>query len=76
VRTWTELLQERLAANPVEAAAYLRVALAEADEDPQGLLLTVQHTVNARGGMDDLGFSLEERSELGSMLSRVVMTAA
>jgi hypothetical protein len=41
LRTWSELLQERLAADPAEAAAYLRVALAEATEDPQDLLLTV-----------------------------------
>jgi len=76
VRTWTKLLQERLAADTAEAAAYLRVALAEADEDPQGLLLAVQHIVNARGGIDDLGLSLEEQGELGSLLSRAVAQAA
>ena len=76
MRTWTELLQERLAADPAEAAAYLRVALAEADEDPQGLLLAVQHIVSARGGIDDLGLSLEERGELGSLLSKAVVQAA
>ena len=70
MRTWTEVLQKRLAANPAEAVAYLRVALAEAQEDPQGLLLAVQHIVNARSGIDDLGLSLEERGELGSLLSR------
>ena len=76
MRTWTEVLQERLAADPAEAAAYLRVALEEANEDPQGLLLAVQHVVNARGGIDDLGLSLEERGELGSLLSRAVAQAA
>ncbi len=76
MRTWTELLKERLAADQAEATAYLRVALEEAEEDPQGLLLAVQHIVNARGGVDDLGLNLEERGKLGNLLSKVVAQAA
>lgn len=40
--TFDELMQRRLAADATEAADLLRLALAEADEAPRGLLLIIQ----------------------------------
>lgn len=53
--TFDELMLGRLAANSEEAAALLRLALEESEDDPRGLLLIVQHITTARGGIDDLG---------------------
>ena len=68
--TWTTYLEKSLATDVQEAAAFLRLALREAGEDPQGLLLAVRQIVQARGGIDDLGLSDAEKIELASALSR------
>ena len=65
--TFDEWLIERLAQDPQEAAALLRVALEEADEDPRGLL---HYITAARGGIDDLGLNLAETTALLNALGR------
>ncbi len=72
---WTDYLRNSLAANVEEAAAYLRLSLAEAAEDPAGLLLAVKQIVEARGGIEDLGLSLEEQAALATALSRSLAAA-
>lgn len=59
-----EWLQKRLAADAQEAATLLRLALAEADEDPEGLLRTLHYITVARGGVDDLQLSGAENLAL------------
>ncbi len=68
--TFDELMQRRLAADAAEAADLLRLALAEADEDPRGLLLSLQSVLVARGNLDDLGLSFSETSALLRALGR------
>lgn len=63
-------LIERLAKDPQEAAALLRVALEEADEDPQGLSLTLHYITAARGSIDDLGLNLAETMAVLNALGR------
>ncbi len=74
--TFDELMIGRLAANAEEAAALLRLALDEANEDPRGLLLVVQHVTTARGGIDDLGLSDTEKIALAGALSRSLAATA
>jgi hypothetical protein len=45
-----------------EAADLLRLALAEADEDPRCLLIIAQAIIAARGGLDDPGLDSAETS--------------
>lgn len=61
---------KNLAEDAEEAAALLRLTLAEDQDEPQILITLVQRIVRARGGIDDLGLSLEEKAELASALSR------
>lgn len=65
-----EWMRKNFSENAAEAAAYLRLALAEAVEDPEGLILAFQQVARARGGIDDLDLSLEEKAALASALSR------
>lgn len=74
--TFDELMLGRLAANSEEAAALLRLALEESEDDPRGLLLIVQHITTARGGIDDLGLSDAEKIVLAGALSRSLATTA
>ena len=48
----------------------LRVALEEADDDPRGLSLTLHYITTARGGIDDLGLRLEEKTAWLSALGK------
>lgn len=63
-------LQARMAADVEEAADLLRLALAEADDDPRGLLVIAQAIVAAHGSLDNLGLSSEEILALSNSLSR------
>jgi hypothetical protein len=63
-------LQARMAADVEEAADLLRLALAEADEDPRGLLVIAQAIVAAHGSLDNLGLSSAETLALSNALSR------
>jgi hypothetical protein len=65
-----EWLSKRMAASASEAAELLRLALAEADEDPRGLLVIAQAIIAARGGLDDLGLSNAETLALSNALAR------
>jgi hypothetical protein len=48
----------------------LRLALAEADENPRGLLIIAQAIIAARGGLDDLGLDSAEMLALSKALGR------
>jgi DNA-binding phage protein len=63
-------LMKRLTRDAEEAAALLRVALEEADEDPRGLSMTLHYITTARGGINDLGLTLEETTALLNALGR------
>jgi len=65
-----EWLQARVAADAEEAADLLRLALAESDEDPRGLLIIAQAIIAARGGLDDLGLDSVETLALSNALGR------
>ena len=73
--TFDDWLVRNLAEDAEEAAALLRLTLREDQDDPQILLTLVQRIVRARGGIDDLGLSLEEKAELASALSRSLVAA-
>lgn len=75
MRIWAEVLREDLAASAEDAAALLRLTLAEDKDDPRILITLVQRIARARGGIDDLGLSLEEKAELASALSRSLAAA-
>ncbi|NOT62808.1 MAG: hypothetical protein HOP19_21575 [Acidobacteria bacterium] len=68
--TFDDWLIKRLARDAQEAAELLRVALEEADEDPQGLSLTLHYITVARGGIDDLGLKIEETTALLNALGK------
>ena len=74
--TFDELMQKRLAADATEAADLLRLALAEADEDPRGLLLSLQAVLAARGNLEDIGLSFSETSSLLQALGRHIKPEA
>ena len=63
-------LQARVAADTQEAADLLRLALAEADEDPRGLLVVAQAIVAAQGSLNSIGLSGAETLALSNALSR------
>jgi DNA-binding phage protein len=73
---WEDYLKKSLAENAEEAAAYLRLAVAEAGEDPAGLIAAFNQVTESRGGIDDLGLSVEERANLASTLSRSLAALA
>lgn len=74
--TFDDWLMQRLAQDAEEAAALLRVALEEADEDPRGLSLTLHYITTARGGIDDLGLSLQETTALLNALGKHITPAS
>lgn len=63
-------LQKRMAADTEEAADLLRLALAEADEDPRGLLIIAQAIIAAHGSLDKLNLNGGETLALSNALSR------
>jgi len=63
-------LQARMATDVEEAADLLRLALAEADDDPRGLLVIAQAVVAAHGSLDNLGLRSAETLALSNALSR------
>lgn len=63
-------LQARVAADTQEAANLLRLALAEAEGDPRGLLVIAQAIVAAHGSLDNLGLSGAETLALSNALSK------
>jgi hypothetical protein len=65
-----EWLQTHVATDAEEVADLLRLALAEADEDPRGLLIIAQATIAARGGLDYLGLNSAETLALSNALGR------
>jgi hypothetical protein len=68
--TFDDWLVKRLANDAEQAAELLRVALEEADDDPQGLSLTLHYITVARGGIDGLGLKLEETTALLNALGK------
>jgi hypothetical protein len=70
MRTWEAVLLEDLAASAEDAAALLRLTLAEDKDHPETVLSVVQRIARARGGIDDLGLNLDEKAELASVLGR------
>jgi hypothetical protein len=68
--TFDDWLMKRLANDPQQAAELLRIALEEADTDPQGLSLTLHYITVARGGIDGLGLRLEETTALLNALGK------
>ncbi len=69
-------LKKNFSENVEEAAAYLRLSLEEAQEDPEGLLMAVKQVVEARGGIEDLGLSLEEKAALATALSHSLVVVS
>lgn len=65
-----EWLQARMAADVEEAADSLRLALAEADDDPRGLLVIAQAIIAAHGSLDKLNLNGGETLTLSNALSR------
>jgi DNA-binding phage protein len=62
MRTWEEVLKERLAADAEEAAEYLRATLEESDA--QMLAHAIRAVLDARGRLDDLSLSEAERAAM------------
>lgn len=67
MRTWPEVLKERLAADAEEAAEYLRATLEESDA--QMLALAVRNVQDARGSLADLELSQDELLTMVQVLS-------
>lgn len=65
-----EWLQKRMAADVDEAADLLRLALAEADEDPRDLLVIAQAIIAAHGNLNKLNLSGAETLALSNALGR------
>jgi len=62
-----EIIEASLKESADYAATYLRDALA--DDDPGAVLAAFQHVAHARGGIDDLSLSVEERANLANALA-------
>jgi hypothetical protein len=62
-----EMLEAALKESADYAATYLRDALT--DDDPRAVLAAFQHVARARGGIDDLSLSVEERASLANALA-------
>ena len=67
MRTWPELLKERLAADAAEATEYLRATLEEGDA--QMLAHAVRSVQEARGSFDGLDLSRAELLAIVDTLS-------
>ncbi len=65
-----EWLQKRMVADVEEAADLLRLALAEADEDPRGLLVIAQAIIAAHGSLNKLSLTGAETLALSDALGR------
>jgi hypothetical protein len=65
-----EWLTKRVATDAIEATGLLRLALAEANEDPRGLLVIAYAIIEARGGLDELGLAPNETLLLSNALGR------
>lgn len=65
-----EWVRKRMAADVDEAADLLRLALAEADEDPRGLLVVAQAIIAAHGSLSNLGLNTPEMLVLSNALSK------
>ena len=74
IRTWVELLRERLAADAAEAAEYLRATYEE--HDPQLLAHAVRAVQEARGSLVGLALSHDELAAMLSLLSQQPMQLA
>jgi DNA-binding phage protein len=68
IMTWAEVIENDLKESAEFAATYLRDALA--DEEPGTVIVALQHVARARGGIEDLALSLNERAELANAVSR------
>ncbi len=67
--TWAEVIENDLKTkNTSFAADFLRDALA--DDEPGTLIVAMQHISRARGGIDDLGLSNEEKAQIASAMGR------
>lgn len=62
-----EMIEAPLKESADYAATYLRDALT--DDDPHAVLAAFQHVARARGGIDDLSLSVEERASLANALA-------
>lgn len=62
-----EMIEASLKESADYAATYLRDALA--DDDPRAVLAALQRVARARGGIDDLSLSVEERASLANALA-------
>ena len=67
--TWAEIIQADLKNKPAPYAAdFLRDALA--DDEPGTLIVAMQHVSRARGGIEDLGLSEEEKAHIATAIGR------
>ena len=67
--TWAEIIEADLKNKPASYAAdFLRDALA--DDEPGTLIVAMQHVSRARGGIDDLGLSYEEKAQIAAAMGR------
>jgi hypothetical protein len=62
-----EMIEASLKESADYAATYLRDALA--DDDPRAVLAALQQVARARGGIEDLSLSVEERASLANALA-------
>lgn len=60
----------------VEAADYLRLCIDEVENDPQGLLNAVSYVAQARGGIEDLALTTDERAALANAIGRSLARGA
>jgi DNA-binding phage protein len=65
-----EFRMEYLRGNAADAAEYLRAALEEAAEFPAGVITAMSHVARARGGIEDLELTLDERAALANAIGR------
>lgn len=71
---WDDFLKKRLANSPEEAAAYLRVTLAESG--PAAFALALRRVIEARGGLADLPLSAPELAMMLEAIDTNVNQAA
>ncbi|NOT62154.1 MAG: hypothetical protein HOP19_18225 [Acidobacteria bacterium] len=65
-----EFRMEYLRGDAADAAEYLRAALEEAAEFPAGVITAMSHVARARGGIEDLELTLNERAALANAIGR------
>jgi hypothetical protein len=64
MRDWEDFLGARLAADPDEAAAYLRLALTEEQDNPAEIQHVAAQVKAARGTLQGLGLTFDEMAQL------------